>query len=241
MFKRILLASVVCLMPTAVLAGDYSGNYYTSNLGYSIMLPDDSWARVDASNAAALQKWLPQNISAGSLDRFDAIFYPSFSKVDLSVDGDYVRLQDNKSKKEANPDLSADMLAKPFHETPPEPENLPAFVPTVSVMVVNYKPSSVASEKAKDFADALAAKHDAQFGYASDFKVKSATFDKLEKGSAFVFQMEYRLKSRSVAVEQTALFHNDQTYIITCTSDSNEYVKDKDWCRKVVNSIEFAD
>ncbi len=241
MFKRLLLASIACLMPTAALAGDYSGNYYTSNLGYSIMLPDDTWARVDASNVAALQKWLPQNISASSLDRFDAIFYPSFSKVDLSMDGDTVRLQDNKSKKDANPDISQDMLAKPFHETPPEPENLPAFVPTVSVMVVNYKPSSMTSENAKNFADALAAKQDAQFGYASDFKVKSAVFDKLEKGSAFVFGMEYRLKSRSIAIEQTALFHNDQTYIITCTSDSNEYVKDKDWCRKVVNSIEFAD
>ncbi len=241
MIKRILLTSLMFLMPAAVSAGDYGGNFYTSNLGYSIMLPDDSWARLDASNAEAMQKWLPQNISANSVDRFDAIFYPSFSKVDLSLDGDKKRLQDNQAKKDADPDVAPDSLAKPAHQTPPDPASLPEFSPTVSVMVINSKPSSMAPENAKNFADALAAKHDELFGFAGDFKVKSATFDTLDPGSAFIFIMEYRIKNRRIAVEQTALFHNDQTYIITCTSDSNEYVKDKDWCRNVVNSISFSD
>ena len=106
---------------------------------------------------------------------------------------------------------------------------------------MNNKPSSTKPENAKIFADAIMKKKDIMVDYAADFKINSATMDSLGPGEAFVYKMEYRVKNTRVSVEQAVLFHKNQTYVVTCTSDSNEYMEDKNWCRNVIDSMRFAD
>ena len=240
MFKRISLITLAALMPVAAQAGNFVDGIYTSNLGYSIK-PPENWQRVDMSNVSLMSEWLPQNISTESLDRFDVIFYPSFTKSDISLAGDDKRQADNKARLDADPSTPRENLTRPIHETPPDRETLPGFTSTVSVMVIAHKPSSMASEYAKIYADELQTKHDSMFEFATDFKVNSATSEPLTPGDAFIFNMEFRINNRRVAVDQTVLFRKSETYIITCTSDINEYMSDKRWCRGVVNTLKFAD
>lgn len=233
MFKKLLPIAFVCTIPATAVAGSFENGLYTSNVGYTIMPPKD-WTRVDMATVEALRNNLPQNISPEALKRFDVIFYPKAKDfVDTSLNADNARIEANELRLKEEPGTAPEELEPPIVDTSEPAE----FVPTISVMTLKHKTTNSAAEYAKVYAQTLQENIPEGASYASDFKVKDSTQTYLVAGDGFVFNVEFRANERSLAVEQAVIFLSDRTFVITCTQDSNEFMRDKNWCKSAYNSL----
>lgn len=231
MFKKLLPFALACFIPAAAMAGSYEDGRYTSSLGYTIEPPMD-WVRVDAATVDAQKGALPENISEIALDRFDVVFFPKpKSFVDTSKKADDARIERNKEQIDAPENMEEPAI----HMGEPE-----AFAPTLSVFVIKHAPSGTEPEYAKAYAENIVKMVEAKASYAKNFKVVNATQDEYSGPDVyFRFNIELQQKERLLKMEQTVIFHNSNTYVVTCTEDDNESFGDKNWCRKAVGSIKF--
>ncbi len=236
MFKKLAATVLFLMLPAAAWAGSMEDGKYTSNLGYTIHPPKD-WQRVDAATANAMTGHVPLNINMSGLERFDVIFFPKFSQVDTSRDADDERL--NKNKEMLKEDSGATPVLPIVDKTDP-----PEFSPTISVLAMKYMPEAVNAERVVAFNENLLENITNAATYAQDFGAESTLREyhpasDAESGATFEFNIHFRNKNRGIKVEQVLIFHNNTTYIITCTSDENEYVSPESWCKETVNSMSF--
>lgn len=236
MLKKVLSIAFAFMIPATAVAGSFDETgVYSSNVGYKIR-PPEGWMRVDASTVDALKGHIPENISTSALDRFDVVFFPKHKDmVDTSKQADDARIAENKARLEADPKTAPEELTPPIVDTS-VPES---FVPTISILALEHVPESQEPEYAKAYAETIVEEMKATASYAEGFKVLSATRDALTPSDAFVFNIEFRSGERMLLVEQYVLFASSHTYVVTCTQDSNEYIGDKKWCRKAVESMKL--
>ncbi len=236
MFKQLAVIVLSLMLPATAWAGSMEDGKYTSNLGYTIHPPKD-WQRVDAATASAMTGHVPLNINMSGLERFDVIFFPKFSNADTSMAADDERLKKNK-----------EMLAEDSSATPLKPivdmTDPPNFSPTISVLAMKYVPEAVNAERVVAFNEHLLETISSAATYAQDFGAESTLREyhqasDADSGATFEFNIRFRHKNRGIKVEQTLIFHKNTTYIITCTSDENEYVSPESWCKETVNSMSF--
>lgn len=234
MLKRVFLAAFFLLLPAIVWAGDFSDGIYTSNLGYSVQ-PPQKWARLDASNAAAMKGHVPENIAIKSTERFDVIFFPNFMKADTSLTAENDRLAKNKEILDADKNAAPDELLQPISDKIEPPE----FSPMISILVLNIVPSKITPEMVKVYEEQLISMNEQEGDY-SGFKVLGSTMStSLDGGDAFIYNIEFRRNRMAYKVEQTIIFHTNETLIVTCMEDANDFNDDKMWCKNVVGTIKF--
>ena len=83
--------------------------------------------------------------------------------------------------------------------------------------------------------------------FLQNLSITSATADTTTKNyKAFMFEFEYDIdifgQNYHIRSEQTLVFQNKTTYMITCSSDYNAPPDLKpNWCRTVVNSLKIID
>lgn len=195
MYKRLLLALFIAILPISAQAGDFTKQHYTSHLGYKLKAPK-SWTRLDAATVEAMKDNLPKNIDSQAVQRFDVIFFPS-SKNNSKVD----------------------------------------FAPTISVLGLTGKPSSMSPEAIQAYAYAMTQSIPKKFSDIQDFNVVSSIMEPLSGGDAQIHQFTFTYKDRSLTVEQAVILNKEQTFIITCTQDTAKL--DTQICRSVFNSIKF--
>lgn len=235
---RILLTVLAVLLPFSAMAGTFDDEegVYTSYLGYEIK-PPKGWTYVDMSNIAAMKSSLPNNISPKMFERIDVAFFPEYSgdpkQTNLNADRD--RQMKNDEALRDDPSISPEELLKPVVKF----DNPPSFSPVITIMSVRAKIDQ-AAEAPKAYEKEIIQRMKKNSSI-ENFKVTSSTYDDaLAPGAAYVFSYEFSYKrSKTVAVDQTILFNDDQTLVISCTQDVEEYVNNKKWCAQAVNSIRF--
>lgn len=237
--KRIVLTALGVLLPLTANAGSFDAEtgIYTSYLGYEIK-PPKGWFYVDASNLRGMETSLPKNIAAKALERVDVVFFPDFTDDSnaMSKKADDERIVKNEEALKDDPKMSPEELLQPVLKL--EATEIPKFSTSISILSVRAKiRETPEAPKAYEEAMVAAAKKNAIAG----FKVVNSTYDDaLVSGSAYVFSYEFQHKrTQTIHVDQTLLFHGEQTLVITCANDVEDYIKDKNWCKQVVNSIEF--
>lgn len=238
--KRTLLTVLAAFLPISAAAGtfDAESGTYESYMGYEIT-PPKGWIYADTSNIGAMKDSLPANISAKALERLDVVFFPPFAG-DLqstSLKADDERRAKNDEAKADDPSISAEELLKPVTGF----TGAPGFSSALSVMSVRakFEPNAEAPKAYEKELIARVKKNTS----IENFKVTNSTFDNgLAPGDAYLFSYEFSYKgSKTVAVDQTILFHGDRMLIISCTQDVEEFVKNKKWCKQAVNSVHFND
>jgi len=224
MLKRFILPLALSLtVPQAALAGSLKDGIYFSNLGYQIT-PPPGWIKFDASTANALKGQTPVNLRDSNFSRIDVVFYPSFGTQDTSLQADIKRTEALKTAQTGSPD------------TPPT--SPPEFSPSISVMVLSHAPTANSTEVAQAYAEAMKKEVKGLADYTSAFKIVKSTSDIVSGQNTFQFTIEYTTaKGRGIRVEQTLFIQNATSIIVTCTSDSNEYMQPKDWCSGTVASL----
>ncbi len=239
MIQRLLITAMVLLFPAALLAGEFSNGTYSSNLGYTIT-PPTGWVRMDASNANGLKGHLPKNVNPDSLNRLDVVFFPNSSKCDPSLSGDNARIENNEKKLRANKRTPASELEKAPNEW--TEDNLPDYVPSISVMVLSDKLSSENLSKEdmpSEFRQALAAQKK-NSTVMSSFSISKATVESRASQQALVVTSTFKLGNRKIKSEQTVLTKGKKSLLITCTYDeASPNDLDKGLCKNTVNSIQF--
>lgn len=210
---------------------------YTSDLGYTITAPS-GWLMVDASNVGGMKPSLPGNIRADMLSRADVVFFPNFTgseALETSKQADDARREKNKEALEGDPNMPKEELLTPVTTL----DNPPEFSPMVTILSVKTTPDPK-PEGVKAYEKQILKTAGERLN-AEGFKIVNSTYnDALSAGSAYLFNVEFRHQSRLIAAEQTLVFHGEQTLIVTCIQDSNEYQKDKNWCSKMVSSLKFG-
>ncbi|MCL2325070.1 MAG: hypothetical protein FWC40_01000 [Proteobacteria bacterium] len=223
MLKRFILPLALSLtIAQAALAGSLVDGIYSSNLGYQIT-PPSGWIKFDASTVNALQRQAPHNLKNVNFSRVDVVFYPPFDTQDTSLQADIKRTDALKAAQ-----------APPPAPQPPDP---PPFSPSISVMVLRHAPTSNTTDVAKAYAEAMKKEVKGLADYASSFKISKSTFDTVNGQDVFQFIIEYTTKGRGIRVEQTLFMQNATSIVVTCTSDTNEYMQPQDWCSRTVASL----
>ena len=190
--------------------------------------------RLDASTAAAMTNHVPKNIDINGVNRFDVIFFPSFSEVDTSLAADDERLKKKKEHKDAGDDPIPPEINDPAIDSSDPPD----FSSSLTVAVLEGIPSKVSEEMVKAYADRLVA----EMKSASDFsgvKVLDSRTGSVSSMKSFEFVVEFSNGRRTFEVNQTLVIHYDETLIITCINDDNETEDDREWCKNAVNSLKI--
>ena len=212
MFKRLAVFATAFLFSATAFAGNLEDGIYKSNVGYTIT-PPEGWFKLDGSNALGLKGHLPQNLSADSVKRLDVIFFPATGKCDPSLKGDNARIDSNNKKLKANKRTPESELEKPAHEYS---EEMPEFVSTISVMVLNHAFSDENLEKDR-MANAL---KEALIDVRSDSsKIKGFSPSVERTDDGFSSKASFSLGKRKLKSEQFITLKSDRTYIVTCTYD----------------------
>ncbi|MBQ4359863.1 MAG: hypothetical protein II767_06365 [Proteobacteria bacterium] len=244
MLKRIAAAAFLVLLPCTALAGSFDGTTYKSNLGYSIR-PPQNWMRVDAATVKGMAELdlLPSNITPKVFPRTDVIFFPAFTKTDTSLRADRARTDANIEKFKEDPNAA---LTPPITVDDPHPD----YSAAISVSVFQGTPSAITTEMAKSYKEGVLKNAQAIEQSNGNF-IKNLTINEATAGSttknykAFMFEFEYDIdisgKNYHIKSEQTLIFKDTTTYMVTCSSDHNappDGVK-ANWCRTVVNSLKI--
>ena len=111
------------------------------------------------------------------------------------------------------------------------------FAPTISVLGLAGKPSSMSPEAIQAYAYAMTQSIPKMFSNIQNFNVVSSAMEPLSAGDAQIHQFTFTHKDRSLTVEQAVILNKEQTFIITCTQDTAKL--DTQICRSVLNSIKF--
>lgn len=235
---RSLFAVLAFFLPLSATAGtfDDESGVYTSYLGYDVK-PPKGWVYVDTSNIGAMKTSLPKNISEKMFDRIDVAFYPDYAgdPGQTNLEADTERMAKNKEALQDDPTIPPEELLKPVVKF----EGAPEFSSVITIMSVRAKIDQTAeAPKAyeKEIVDRMKKNPSIE-----NFKVTSSTYDDaLAPGAAYIFSYEFSYKkSRTIAVEQTLVFNEDRTLVVSCVQDVEEYVNNKKWCTQTVNSIQF--
>ncbi len=246
--KMITTTLTLALGMTTVLslasAGSIEDGKYTSNLGYSFM-PPDGWIKYDASTSTMLPG-IPTNLKEISFKRFDTVFFqPSKNYSADNLAADTQRVEERKKaiiagSRPAPGTSDGDALDKSEADARKDalPQS-PEFAASIAIMVVQHAPSNTNTDTANMYAEKF--KQDIGSFVASNANVviKKSTSDEIHGKKALLFSMDVKNDSRDLHIDQTVITNQDKSIVVTCISDNNETMPDKNWCMKATNSIHF--
>lgn len=246
--KLLTFAVTVFLGLTVSVSVAFSGSFeegkYTGNLGYTFV-PPEGWIKYDASTASALPG-IPENLRDVNFSRFDVVFFQPSKKFEAdTLATDTQRVEERKKAinagtRPAPGTPEGDALDKSeSDERKSALPTSPEFSASIAVMVVQHAPTNVNSDAANAYADKLKQDIGDMISSASDITVKKATSDDIYGNKALLFAFEMKHRSRNIRVEQAILTNDDKSIVVTCISDNEDPVPDKNWCSKAVNSVRF--
>ncbi len=226
-------------------AGSFEDGKYSGNLGYTFV-PPEGWIKYDASTASALPG-IPENLRDVNFSRFDVVFFQPPKKFDVdTLSKDSQRVEDRKKAinagtRPAPGTPEGDALDKSeAEERKSSLPQSPEFGASIAIMVVQHVPTNVSSETANAYAESLKQNISDMISSASDITIKKATSDEIHGSKALLFSLDMRNRGQDLRVEQAIITNDDdKSIVVTCISDNNELMPDKNWCAKATNSVRF--